>query len=459
MITEQPSTGELSRDSTVFREIIEPVQFTTASPASVMYAAPFQTASSQINDDLQAQPSKFVNYLILGWNANFDARNFAQHVITLEHGIGLRTKCMIHEAVLCSHSQHMKQISIKAETLRDQYQKAEDVLEYFESIAMVELTPEQYDAQNCGAKVSSIDPCTGIPLLCHINAAQLLTLINTIENKYAIQEYQKTLSKAINAAIDLQFSNKNVLKSDKVPKSYPRFRELSLTARLSCLNSEGVLEVAQEVCIHLQRIKATEKQKAKQSVNKAWAQGRLLLRGASEKSVQLFVHWAYHAALPYDDAEHLYDLWGLATRLKADALAKECLNELNLSAMSSIQNALANGVPLRNLLGLSMDHNTPDLQALSDDFVKTIFHHVLKDQTPPPQLSNLVIDTMARHMDFELWAKLEVSISENVALQLIGRMVAYREINIKQDDKTGKDIKLDTHSSPNDNTPSVKQSY
>lgn len=78
-----------------------------------------------------------------------------QNVITLEHGVDLRSKCTIHEGHLCAHSQYMQQLSTKAEALREKYNNCDDLLERIESITMVGLTPEEYEEKKVGAKVST----------------------------------------------------------------------------------------------------------------------------------------------------------------------------------------------------------------------------------------------------------------------------------------------------------------
>lgn len=241
------------------------------------------------------------------------------------------------------------------------------------------------------------------------------------------------------------------MSSEKTPKSIKAFREMpGLKTRLAALNSEGALEVAEELCAHLQRTKAIEKQKAKTNVNKAWAQGRLLLRGASEKTVMSVVDWAYHTTLHFEDAEHLYDIWSLATRLNIRILAVECMDRLFQAASSSLYHALSDGILLRDLLGLSEKQDTQHSQPLSDDFVKTVFHHVLKDENPPPELTQLVVNAMAQGMDSELWAQLQDTLNQVIVRQLVGVMISSREINPEQSGVAGEHIKLEAHHAANE---------
>lgn len=257
-----------------------------------------------------------------------------------------------------------------------------------------------------------------------------MPLIETVNDKYPLQEYQKRINKSITDAIDQQFTNKNLSESGSLPKTLKVFQGLSVRTRLSLLNAEGALEVAEELCAHLQRVKGTEKQKARTNVTKAWAQGRLLLRNANERCVLAFVNWAYHATLHYEDTEHLYDVWALATRLQADALTEECMDRLFHTASSSIHSSLSKGVSLRRLLDIFKEQDSPDSKVQSDE-VTTVFRHVLMDKNPPPKLSKLVVDAMARGMDSELWAQIQTMVNQDIARQLIGAMIAYREVKVE----------------------------
>jgi hypothetical protein len=253
------------------------------------------------------------------------------------------------------------------------------------------------------------------------------------------------MSTVINQAVDLQFTNKNLVQSTDKPKGLKAFQDLGLNKRLNLLNSEGALEVAEEVCAQLQKFMATEVQKAKNNVNKAWAQGRLLLRGANEQSVASFVEWAYRKTLVYEDAEHLYDLWALAARLEIVTLAEECMNRLYQTASNSIYTALSNGLSLRHLLGLSKEHAAPDSNTLSDDVVTAVFRHVLMDENPPTKLSQLVIHAMAKAMDSETWAQLQHTVNQNTARELIAVMVAYRELPSERGVDDATYVKLENH--------------
>jgi hypothetical protein len=232
--------------------------------------------------------------------------------------------------------------------------------------------------------------------------------------------------------------------SAEKPKTLKEFKGFDSNKRLHLLNAEGLVEVAEEARTRLQKFKAAEKHLAKTSVINAWAQGRLTLRGASEKSVVSLVEWAYHGTLNYDSAEHLYDMWTLATRLQFDVLTEECMNRLYNSASTSLSNACSDGVPLRFLLGLPNEQNILDGTAQSDDVVSTVFHHVLKDKKPSEKLSELIVDALARGMDSELWMQVRAMVNLDTAHKLIDFMITYRDMKVEGNLDDSTLVKIET---------------
>lgn len=77
-----------------------------------------------------------------------------QHVITIEHGSNLRSRASIHESLLCDYSQKLRKFSARAEAQRALYSECDDTLDRLGSIAMTDMTPEQYEEQKLGTKVS-----------------------------------------------------------------------------------------------------------------------------------------------------------------------------------------------------------------------------------------------------------------------------------------------------------------
>ena len=278
-----------------------------------------------------------------------------------------------------------------------------------------------------------------------------------LDKSCPLREYEKSMRTVIKQAVEVQFTNKNLVQSADKPKTLKAFQDLILIERLGLLNPEGAIEVAEEICSQLQVYRAKEVQTAKNNVNKAWAQGRLLVRGANERSVASLVQWAYQKTLVYEDGEHLYDLWALATRLEFVVLADECMDCLFQTASNRICTALASGRSLRHLLGLSKEHDAPDSDIQSDAVVTTIFSHVLKDDNPPEKLSQLVIHAMARAMDTETWAELQHTVNQSIARQLIAVMVTRRELKPEQGANDGVVVKPENSAAGDNVQPTMTE--
>ncbi|KAF3035327.1 hypothetical protein E8E12_005746 [Didymella heteroderae] len=338
-------------------------------------------------------------------------QNHMQQVVTIVCGDDLRSWCSVHEQTLCKHSEKMSDLSLGAVATREAYSKINEWLVQIESITVLGASPEQFEKEKLRAK--------------------LIPLILKIWEHFPLTNYQNTISKVIRETVDKQYTNGNLMPSAERPKTLKIFQGLNPNKRLHLINSEGLLDVAEEACVRLQKVKAAEKQLAKKNVSKTWAQGQLILRGASEKSVVSLVEWAYHKTLDYENADHLYDLWALATRLRFDVLAEECMDRLHQSASASLGKALSDGVPLRSLLGLHNEQDGPDATASSDDVVAAAFHRVLKDDKPPEKLSELIIDALARGMDSDMWVQVQSMVSLDTACKLIDFMIAYRDVKVE----------------------------
>lgn len=376
-----------------------------------------------------------------------------QNIIIIEHGENLGSWRTIHEHTLCNHSKSMRQLSADAELLREKYDKCKDILKLLGTIACVGLTPEHFEARKLDVKVTFRTINAHDAIYCYLPKCtymlilmQLLDLMGSLEN-YPLQEYQKGIDKIVGHCMDEQFEDKNYLTSANRPKTSKSFQALSLKNRLSFLNAEGALATAEVIWIQLQKIENSEMQKSQTSKYKAWAQGRLRLRNATESSVLSLVEWAYHSTLREDGAEQLYDLWGLANRLGFDALAEICLDRLYDNAVASINDARMHGLSLLSLLGLS-EKTAADSSVQSDAVVTTVFRHVLKDDNAPTKLSKLVIETLAQGVDGELWSHLSQMVSHNTTRKLIEAMIAHRHVKAEQDVHKGGDIKQESHHHP-----------
>lgn len=253
----------------------------------------------------------------------------------------------------------------------------------------------------------------------------MFLIIEDLEKTYPLKEYESDIKSTIKTQLEAQYRDNNLV--DR-PKSLKSFQDLSLRQRLRLLNFEGAIELAEELCAQLQRIRALEKHKPKNPA-KHWAQGQLRLRDVSEKTVTSLIEWAYYpSTLKFEDAEHLFDIWTLATRLEFDVLAQECMDLLVDTTSASITNAFSSNIGLGHLLGFSGGENTPGLSSLSNDFVDTVFRHVLRDKDPPHRLSDLVIQTLGVSLDSELWAQLQGLVSHDTAHRLIEILLAAKSV-------------------------------
>jgi hypothetical protein len=274
-----------------------------------------------------------------------------------------------------------------------------------------------------------------------------MAFVMVIEQRYPLQEYQNAINKNIDRALERQYTEKHMQQLPKLPKQKKDFLNLSLKTRLSWLNRRGALNVAESLSFQLQKIKTMEKRKAKGDATKAMAQGRIVLRGVSAETCQLLVEWAYHAHLRYEYAEQIYALFNLAINLGVDALAEECVELLYETAHKGVEHALSTDIPLRYLLNfVSPNGDVPQKpQPQPNDVVAVVFHHVLKDAKPPARLSQLVIDTLAKSMDAELWDKLQETISHETARQLIGAMVVHRDLKSERGSNLTALVKVESH--------------
>lgn len=76
-----------------------------------------------------------------------------QHIITIQCGKDLRSWRTIHEQVFCSFSKKMTAISVEAESYREAFKQAEDILDQFELITSSQSTPQRFEKQHIGSKV------------------------------------------------------------------------------------------------------------------------------------------------------------------------------------------------------------------------------------------------------------------------------------------------------------------
>ncbi|KAF3007643.1 hypothetical protein E8E13_008624 [Curvularia kusanoi] len=378
---------------------------TPAPSVQGVFATPPGTSPAEIIEDKQ--------------DTSFTHRMRA--VIDIRCGKELRNRFSIHEYILCDYSDKLNGISVKAKDYRVAYDHCEEILEQLSVIAMSEVSSDIFEKRGCRTK--------------------LFSLIEVIDKAYPLVEYQSILRMTIRNVLNQQCQNHNVTSR---PKNVKAFQELPLDQRLDLLNFEGAFAVAEEVCAHLLKIKCQEEQKNSNNFIKSWAQGRLALRDTDERTVASLVEWAYdNTTLEFGDAEHLYDIWTLAARLKFELLAADCMDRIFSAASDNIDHAFANDISLGYLTGLDTEQDTPSSLVVADNILATVFKHVLRDKNPPPKLSDLVVHALARGMDSKLWAQLQTFISPDIQRRLIDALLASKETKIEQDSTNGKLIKFE----------------
>jgi hypothetical protein len=89
----------------------------------------------------------------------------------------------------------------------------------------------------------------------------------------------------------------------------------------------------------------------------------------------------------------------LARSAGVTALSQQCLDKLSSDTKDAIQVALSRGLTLREILGLSSEPEVKELAIPVDNVVQVVFQHVLKEDTLPRRLIDLVVSTLATHLN------------------------------------------------------------
>lgn len=125
-----------------------------------------------------------------------------------------------------------------------------------------------------------------------------------------------------------------------------------------------------------------------------------------------------------------YALHALAATLGVTQLAEKCLGRLCLETKDMVEEAFCRGLSLQRLLENDSESGAEDLQAIppARNVVHVVFAHVLKDPKPPKRLVGLVINTLADHLDSDLWLKLAPQISHAISIQIISTILIRRQV-------------------------------
>jgi hypothetical protein len=189
---------------------------------------------------------------------------------------------------------------------------------------------------------------------------------------------------------------------------------------LELLKPHAVQAVAAKLFARLHAINKAEVKKAELDPLKAAVQYRILLPDVEEATVRSLMQWIYRGLLSYEDSEQLFAVQKLASQLGVEALARVCLNQLYNAATDSLQRTSNEGVSLQTLLGHGQD-------AVTDDIVRVVFEHAVKEETTPQQLKGLIVNALATSLDTELWQHVKDRINHGMALQVIEAMVELRQ--------------------------------
>lgn len=256
---------------------------------------------------------------------------------------------------------------------------------------------------------------------------QCIPQIVCIYDQYPLDEYIDAIRTVIDSTADEQYTKKNTKGAQLSGAVKKReFKESEILSRLQILNPKGVWEVTQNLVVKLRSIKFTETKSARKNVLKAAAQQRIILPGVDDEAIKSLTQWMYQGTLVYYDAENLYSILLLATKLGIDELTQTCLSKLATDAQDLIHQASSHGSNILILLGYgssTKDQNLPP----RNNIVEVIFKHVLKDSKPPKRLVEFVVEILARNMDVNLWTNLKDVIGHSLALQLVEAMVLLRQ--------------------------------
>lgn len=201
-------------------------------------------------------------------------------------------------------------------------------------------------------------------------------------------------------------------------------QEVDIALRMSYLNSSGVYCVASELYARVHRLIKEWHTKARKNPIVAAAQRRLLLPNVEEAAVTALLSWIYQTPMVSQNAAEMYAVWSLSSDLGVIALAEKSLDQLINDFSGVVQHIEENGVPLHTLVGSGGLDDT--------NVIEVILDKVFKDESPAPRLLELVLRTLADHLNSELWAIIKDPIGHTKALGLIDTLIDRRFVRPEQ---------------------------
>ncbi|KAH7412228.1 hypothetical protein DE146DRAFT_751358 [Phaeosphaeria sp. MPI-PUGE-AT-0046c] len=326
--------------------------------------------------------------------------------ITLEFGKDLKESKIVHEELLRCNSPAARELFDKAKPLRERYSKADILRKDLKKLVSARALDETFDERDGSKKA--------------------LSLITGIYENYPLKLHREKGQQIIDDAITDQVRKGNVKSAQTKAQLLKDIKDMDVRTRADLLNTSGIMVIAQRVSIYLKSVKDIENKAAMTSQIRAAAQGRYILPGFELRVVRSLVQWMYCGGqLSFDDAEHLYMLHSLSSRLGISALAELCLCTLSSDAERDIRDASSHGMSLQQVLDLgSNESGDKGVRVESaNTSVQIIFAHVLADPEPPEQLVSLVTTTLAEHLDPSMWAAIAPLINHSISIRLIQAMV------------------------------------
>jgi hypothetical protein len=129
-----------------------------------------------------------------------------------------------------------------------------------------------------------------------------------------------------------------------------------------------------------------------------------------------------------------FALQSLADKLGVSQLAEKCLSKLANETEELINQALSLSLTIQQLLFGPEEHEDDEVAsaiAPIGNVAQVVVLHVLKDDSCPERLLNLVVDILAKHMEQKLWELLKHIISHSTALLLIEAVLRCRQVKLE----------------------------
>ncbi|KAL6705028.1 hypothetical protein ACN47E_007431 [Coniothyrium glycines] len=324
--------------------------------------------------------------------------------LKVEFGPKLALHRMIHQEILCCHSTVFAQWCKDAKTHRYNFEQLTSLKTQLAPFVFPEVTEQQFKEKG-------------------MQDAAMLALRN-IYNEHPVAEQKNKLRLSMDKAISDQFACKNTIPDPNQKQNTRKdSRDVSpgvdIATRIGYLNAAGTFGVTTEMYSRVHRFIKGVQSSAKTNPVLATAQGRLLLLNHDETAIDALVEWIYNATVSSQTTVQTYATLGLAMQLDVAALAEKCLEKLTDGFNYAVFRACCDGVPLFHLL---------DPTGQVDDIVKILVNSISRGDNTHQRLVELVMETLADHLDAALWKHFRALASPQRTLQLMDTVVKRRLI-------------------------------